>query len=98
MIAAATKSMVMQNGGHHRVLATKWLRCCHRSFNPWPTKPMTISHADPVTPAAALAVGALVGAALVQLSAEGWATRWQPVATMGGSSLVGRLRMGGHPS
>ena len=54
--------------------------------------------AEPVTPAAALAVGAVVGAALVQLSAEGWATRWQPVATLGGSSLVGRLRMGGSPS
>jgi coenzyme F420-0:L-glutamate ligase/coenzyme F420-1:gamma-L-glutamate ligase len=50
--------------------------------------------AEPVTPAAALAVGAVVGATLVQLSAEGWATRWQPVATLGGSSLVGRLRMG----
>jgi coenzyme F420-0:L-glutamate ligase/coenzyme F420-1:gamma-L-glutamate ligase len=54
--------------------------------------------AEPVTPAAALAVGALVGATLVQLSAEGWATRWQPVATLGGSSLVGRLRMGDSPS
>jgi coenzyme F420-0:L-glutamate ligase/coenzyme F420-1:gamma-L-glutamate ligase len=54
--------------------------------------------AEPVTPAAALAVGAVVGAALVQLSAEGWATRWQPVATLGGSSLVWRLRMGGSPS
>src|SRR3954449_9746221 len=50
--------------------------------------------AEPVTPGAALAVGAVVGATLVQLSAEGWATRWQPVATLGGSSLVGRLRMG----
>jgi coenzyme F420-0:L-glutamate ligase/coenzyme F420-1:gamma-L-glutamate ligase len=50
--------------------------------------------AEPVTPATALAVGAIVGAALVQLSAEGWATRWQPVATLGGHSLVGRLRMG----
>ncbi len=50
--------------------------------------------AEPVTPRAALAVGAIVGAALVQLSAEGWATRWQPVATLGGSGLVGRLRMG----
>ena len=50
--------------------------------------------AEPVTRAAALAVGAIVGAALVQLSAEGWATRWQPVATLGGSSLVGLLRMG----
>jgi coenzyme F420-0:L-glutamate ligase/coenzyme F420-1:gamma-L-glutamate ligase len=50
--------------------------------------------AEPVTPGAALAVGALVGAVLVQLSAEGWATRWEPVATLGGSSLVGRLRMG----
>jgi hypothetical protein len=27
MLAAATKSMVMLNGGHHLVLATKWLRC-----------------------------------------------------------------------
>jgi coenzyme F420-0:L-glutamate ligase/coenzyme F420-1:gamma-L-glutamate ligase len=36
----------------------------------------------------------VVGAALVQLSAEGWATRWQPAATLGGSSLVGRLRIG----
>ena len=54
--------------------------------------------AEPVTPAATLAVGALVGAVLVQLSAEGWATRWQPVATLGGSSLVGRLRLGATPS
>ena len=53
--------------------------------------------AEPVTPTAAVAVGAIVGAALVQLSAEGWATRWQPVATLGGSSLVGRLRLGGTP-
>jgi coenzyme F420-0:L-glutamate ligase / coenzyme F420-1:gamma-L-glutamate ligase len=51
--------------------------------------------AEPVTPGAALAIGAVVGATLVQLSAEGWATRWQPVATLGGSSLVGRLRLGG---
>jgi coenzyme F420-0:L-glutamate ligase / coenzyme F420-1:gamma-L-glutamate ligase len=54
--------------------------------------------AEAVTPGAALAVGAVVGAALVQLSAEGWATRWQPVATLGGSSLVGRLRMGAPPT
>ncbi|MFQ1001622.1 coenzyme F420-0:L-glutamate ligase [Modestobacter sp. SSW1-42] len=53
--------------------------------------------AEPVTPAAALSVGAVVGAALVQLQAEGWATRWQPVATLGGSSLVGRLRLGAPP-
>jgi coenzyme F420-0:L-glutamate ligase/coenzyme F420-1:gamma-L-glutamate ligase len=51
-------------------------------------------HVEHITPGATLAVGALVGAALVQLSAEGWATRWQPVATLGGSSLVGRLRLG----
>ncbi|MBB3678254.1 coenzyme F420-0:L-glutamate ligase/coenzyme F420-1:gamma-L-glutamate ligase [Modestobacter versicolor] len=50
--------------------------------------------AEPVTPAAAVAVGAVVGAALVQLSAEGWGTRWEPAATLGGSSLVGRLRIG----
>lgn len=50
--------------------------------------------AEPVTPAAAVSVGAVVGAALVQLSAEGWATRWEPAASLGGSSLVGRLRLG----
>jgi len=54
--------------------------------------------AEPVTPGTALAIGALVGAALVQLQAEGWATRWQPVATLGGSSLAGRLRIGALPS
>jgi coenzyme F420-0:L-glutamate ligase/coenzyme F420-1:gamma-L-glutamate ligase len=54
--------------------------------------------AEPVTPGAALSVGAVVGAALVQLQAEGWATRWQPVATLGGSSLVGRLRLGVLPA
>ena len=32
MIAATTQSTIMQNGGHHRVLATKWRRCCQRSF------------------------------------------------------------------
>ncbi|MEI4272112.1 coenzyme F420-0:L-glutamate ligase [Klenkia sp. LSe6-5] len=42
----------------------------------------------------AVNLGALVGAALVQLHAEGWATRWEPVGTPGGSSLVGRLRLG----
>jgi hypothetical protein len=26
MIAATTQSTTRQNGGHHRVLATKWLR------------------------------------------------------------------------
>jgi coenzyme F420-0:L-glutamate ligase/coenzyme F420-1:gamma-L-glutamate ligase len=50
--------------------------------------------AEVIAPPAAVAVGAVVGAALVQLSAEGWATRWEPAATLGGSSLVGRLRMG----
>jgi len=54
--------------------------------------------AEPVTPAAAVSVGAVVGAALVQLSAEGWATRWEPATSLGGSSLVGRLRLGASPS
>lgn len=49
---------------------------------------------DVVTTATALSLGALLGAALVQLQAEGWATRWEPVGTPGGSSLVGRLWMG----
>ncbi|WP_374209421.1 coenzyme F420-0:L-glutamate ligase [Klenkia sp. PcliD-1-E] len=49
---------------------------------------------DASTPATALALGALLGAALVQLHAEGWATRWEPVGSPGGSSLVGRIRLG----
>jgi coenzyme F420-0:L-glutamate ligase/coenzyme F420-1:gamma-L-glutamate ligase len=44
--------------------------------------------------AAALNLGALLGAVIVQLHAEGWATRWEPVGTPGGSSLVGRLWLG----
>jgi coenzyme F420-0:L-glutamate ligase/coenzyme F420-1:gamma-L-glutamate ligase len=43
---------------------------------------------------AALNLGALLGAVVVQLHAEGWATRWEPVGTPGGSSLVGRLWLG----
>ena len=49
---------------------------------------------DAPSPTTLLNLGAVVGAALVQLHAEGWATRWEPVATPGGSSLVGRLRVG----
>ncbi|WP_242653873.1 coenzyme F420-0:L-glutamate ligase [Klenkia soli] len=49
---------------------------------------------DAWTTTTALNLGALLGAALVQLHAEGWATRWEPVGTPGGSSLVGRLRVG----
>jgi hypothetical protein len=47
-----------------------------------------------VTTTSAVNLGALVGAALVQLHAEGWRTRWEPVGTPGGSSLVGRLWLG----
>jgi coenzyme F420-0:L-glutamate ligase / coenzyme F420-1:gamma-L-glutamate ligase len=36
----------------------------------------------------------VLGAVLVHLRAEGWATRWEPVATLGASSLVGRLWLG----
>ncbi|WP_142024269.1 coenzyme F420-0:L-glutamate ligase [Blastococcus colisei] len=46
----------------------------------------------------ALNLGALLGAAIVQLHAEGWATRWEPVGTPGGSSLVGRLWLGTLPA
>src|SRR4051794_39053004 len=53
MIAATTQSTTMQNGGHQRVPATKWLRCCQRSLSPWPARPATSSHGDPVTAAAA---------------------------------------------
>ncbi len=46
------------------------------------------------TTTSALNLGALIGAVVVQLHAEGWATRWEPVGTPGGSSLVGRLWLG----
>jgi coenzyme F420-0:L-glutamate ligase/coenzyme F420-1:gamma-L-glutamate ligase len=49
---------------------------------------------DAVTTTTALNLGAVVGVALVQLHAEGWAARWEPVGTPGGSSLVGRIRVG----
>ena len=49
---------------------------------------------DTVTTTTALNLGALVGVVIVQLHAEGWATRWEPVGTPGGSSLVGRLWLG----
>jgi coenzyme F420-0:L-glutamate ligase/coenzyme F420-1:gamma-L-glutamate ligase len=52
---------------------------------------------DPVGPGTAFALGAIVGAALVQLHAEGWATRWEPAASFGGASLAGRLWLGAPP-
>ena len=53
---------------------------------------------DAVTITTALNLGALLGAVVVQLHAEGWATRWEPVGTPGGSSLVGRLWLGALPA
>lgn len=53
---------------------------------------------DAVTTTTALNLGALLGAAIVQLHAGGWATRWEPAATAGGTSLVGRLWLGTAPS
>jgi coenzyme F420-0:L-glutamate ligase/coenzyme F420-1:gamma-L-glutamate ligase len=52
---------------------------------------------DAATTTTALNLGAVVGVALVQLHAEGWAARWEPVGTPGGSSLVGRVRLGEDP-
>jgi coenzyme F420-0:L-glutamate ligase / coenzyme F420-1:gamma-L-glutamate ligase len=49
---------------------------------------------DAVSITTALNLGALLGAVIVQLHAEGWTTRWEPVGTPGGSSLVGRLWVG----
>jgi coenzyme F420-0:L-glutamate ligase / coenzyme F420-1:gamma-L-glutamate ligase len=49
---------------------------------------------DAATLGTALALGAVLGAVLVHLRAEGWATRWEPVATPGASSLMGRLWLG----
>ena len=45
----------------------------------------------------ALNLGALLAGAIVQLHAAGWSTRWEPVGTPGGSSLVGRLWVGSPP-
>ncbi|TFV53611.1 coenzyme F420-0:L-glutamate ligase [Blastococcus sp. TF02A-35] len=45
----------------------------------------------------AVNLGAVVGVAVVQLHAMGWSTRWEPVGTPGGTSLVGRLWLGGAP-
>jgi coenzyme F420-0:L-glutamate ligase/coenzyme F420-1:gamma-L-glutamate ligase len=53
---------------------------------------------DAVNTTTAVNVGALLGAAIVQLHAEGWATRWEPAASAGGTSLVGRLWLGTPPS
>jgi coenzyme F420-0:L-glutamate ligase/coenzyme F420-1:gamma-L-glutamate ligase len=53
---------------------------------------------DAITTTTALNLGALLGAAIVQLHAGGWTTRWEPVATAGGTSLVGRLWLGTAPS
>jgi coenzyme F420-0:L-glutamate ligase / coenzyme F420-1:gamma-L-glutamate ligase len=52
---------------------------------------------DAVTTTTALNLGALLGAAVIQLHAEGWTTRWEPVGTPGGTSLVGRLWLGDAP-
>jgi len=49
---------------------------------------------DAVTTTTALNLGAVVGAAIVQLHGMGWTTRWEPVGTPGGTSLVGRLWLG----
>jgi coenzyme F420-0:L-glutamate ligase/coenzyme F420-1:gamma-L-glutamate ligase len=49
---------------------------------------------DAVTTTTALNLGALLGAAVVQLHAEGWTTRWEPAG--GGTSLLGRLWLGGR--
>ena len=53
---------------------------------------------DPPNLTTALNLGALLGAVIVQLHAEGWRTRWEPVGTPGGSSLVGRLWLGTSPT
>jgi coenzyme F420-0:L-glutamate ligase/coenzyme F420-1:gamma-L-glutamate ligase len=49
---------------------------------------------DAATLATAVNIGAVLGAVLMHLRAEGWATRWEPVSTLGASSLVGRLWVG----
>jgi coenzyme F420-0:L-glutamate ligase/coenzyme F420-1:gamma-L-glutamate ligase len=53
---------------------------------------------DAHTITSAVNLGALLGAAIIQLHAQGWTSRWEPVATAGGTSLVGRLWLGTPPS
>jgi coenzyme F420-0:L-glutamate ligase len=53
---------------------------------------------DRATITSAVNAGALVGAVVIQLHAEGWQTRWEPVGTPGGTSLVGRLWLGTQPT
>ncbi|MPQ99789.1 coenzyme F420-0:L-glutamate ligase [Modestobacter sp. I12A-02628] len=48
------------------------------------------------TTQSALALGAVLGATVVQLHTEGWATRWEP--TGAGTTLVGRLHVGRAPA
>jgi coenzyme F420-0:L-glutamate ligase/coenzyme F420-1:gamma-L-glutamate ligase len=50
--------------------------------------------AEAGTTTTALNAGAQLAAAIVALHADGWVTRWEPVGTPGGSSLVGRLWLG----
>src|SRR5688500_16479830 len=52
-IPATVKSTARQNGGHHRVPCTKWVRCCHRSLAPWARYMATTSHGVTVTAQAA---------------------------------------------
>jgi coenzyme F420-0:L-glutamate ligase/coenzyme F420-1:gamma-L-glutamate ligase len=52
---------------------------------------------DPAGLTTTLNLGAQLAAAIVQLHAAGWATRWEPVGTPGGSSLIGRLWLGTSP-
>jgi len=53
---------------------------------------------DALTTTTALNLGALLGAVVIQLHAQGWATRWEPAGTAGGTSLVGRLWLGTLPA
>ena len=52
---------------------------------------------DAVTTTTALNLGALLGAAIVQLHAEGWTTRWEPVAHRR-RHLPRRAAVAGHPA
>ena len=63
---------------------------------------MTLTTSRPTRARSALLtlprIAGVVGAVLVQLQAEGWATRWEPAATFGGASLAGRLYLGDTPT
>ena len=49
-MAAATQSVVAQNGGHHRVFATNRVRCCQKSLTSRLRKPRALRRRSSIRP------------------------------------------------